>query len=63
MGVDDHYIDLMMKSGVSKSQLYRQAGNSIVVDVLAHIFDKLLVNTEEDVEPVTEDEEKCEELF
>lgn len=63
MGVDDHYIDLMMNSGVSRSQLYRQAGNSIVVDVLEHIFDKLLVHTEEDVEPVAEDEEKCEELF
>lgn len=30
------------KAGVSKTQLYKQAGNSIVVSVLAGIFNNLL---------------------
>jgi DNA (cytosine-5)-methyltransferase 1 len=31
----------------SNSQLYKQAGNSIVVDVLYHLFKNLFVNQEE----------------
>jgi len=61
MGVPEEYIDLMMSSGVSKTQLYRQAGNSIVVDVIENVFRTMLIDTDGDPEP--EPEEKCEELF
>lgn len=45
MGVEDAYIDLMLKkSGKRDSYLYKQAGNSIVVDVLYYIFKNLLIN-------------------
>ena len=38
MGVDDDRIDVIANSGVSRSAQYKMAGNSIVVDVLYHIF-------------------------
>lgn len=38
MGVDDKDIDTIQSSGVSRSAQYKMAGNSIVVDVLYHIF-------------------------
>lgn len=38
MGVDDKDIDTIQASGVSRSAQYKMAGNSIVVDVLYHIF-------------------------
>ena len=41
MGFDDIDFDLCVKSGVSKAQLYKQAGNSIVVNVLMAIFGNL----------------------
>jgi len=41
MGVDNHDIDIMLQSGVPEAQLYKQAGNSIVVDVMYHIFKEL----------------------
>ena len=45
MGVEDADIDLMLKkSGKRDSYLYKQAGNSIVVDVLYYIFKNLLIN-------------------
>lgn len=40
MGVKDEDIDLMMQT-CSSSQLYRQFGNSIVVDVLMAIYKNL----------------------
>lgn len=43
MGVDDADIDTIQAAGISNSQQYKMAGNSIVVDVLYHIFRKLLV--------------------
>lgn len=46
MGVDDADIDKMQVSGISNSQQYKCAGNSIVVDVLYHIFRKMFVETE-----------------
>jgi len=46
MGVDDADIDKIQAAGISQSQQYKMAGNSIVVDVLTGIFDKLLVHTE-----------------
>ena len=41
MGVRDNKIDVMLSSGVSNSQIYKQAGNSIVVDNMVAIFDQL----------------------
>lgn len=46
MGVDDADIDKIQASGISNSQQYKCAGNSIVVDVLYHIFRKMFVETE-----------------
>lgn len=45
MGVTETDIDKIQQSGVSQSQQYKMAGNSIVVDVLEHIFRKMFVNT------------------
>lgn len=41
MGMKDEYIDRCVDAGLSNSQLYKQAGNSIVVDVLKYIFKEL----------------------
>lgn len=38
MDVDDSDIDKLMAAGISNTQLYKMAGNSIVVNVLYHIF-------------------------
>lgn len=43
MGVDDADIDKIQASGISNSQQYKCAGNSIVVDVLYHLFRKMFV--------------------
>lgn len=48
MGVDDKDIDKIQASGVSNSAQYKLAGNSIVVDVLFHIFRKMFIETEQD---------------
>lgn len=48
MGVDDRDIDTIQASKVSRSQQYKLAGNSIVVDVLAAIFDKMFLHTQPD---------------
>ncbi|MBO5224695.1 MAG: DNA (cytosine-5-)-methyltransferase [Clostridia bacterium] len=42
MGFEDAEIDNAIASGMSNSQLYKQAGNSIVVDVLMAIFKQML---------------------
>ena len=44
----DGDIDRIQASGVSRSQQYRMAGNSIVVSVLFHIFRKMFVDTGSD---------------
>lgn len=41
MGFDDEDIDKCIAAGVSNTQLYKQAGNSIVVNVLEEIFKEL----------------------
>lgn len=41
MGFSDENFDAEQKAGVSNSQLYKQAGNSIVVDVLYYIYVEL----------------------
>lgn len=51
MGVDDADIDKMQKAGISNSGQYKLAGNSIVVDVLYHIFRKMFVQTDIDLLP------------
>ena len=43
MGFDDEDFHKAKASGVSNSQLYKQAGNSIVVNVLEKIFENLLI--------------------
>lgn len=48
MGVTEADIDKIQQSGVSQLQQYRMAGNSIVVDVLEHIFRKMFVETEQE---------------
>lgn len=45
MGVDDKDIDTIQAAGISNSQQYKMAGNSIVVDVLYHIFRKMFCET------------------
>lgn len=41
MGFSDQNFDAAQKVGISNSQLYKQAGNSIVVDVLYYIYVEL----------------------
>lgn len=41
MAFSDEAFDKAQKAGVSNSQLYKQAGNSIVVDVLYYIYKNL----------------------
>ena len=48
MGVSEKDIDTIIGSGLSNSACYKLAGNSIVVDVMVGIFDKLLVHTEQE---------------
>jgi len=45
MGVTETDIDKIQQSGVSQSQQYKMAGNSIVVDCLYHLFRKMLTET------------------
>lgn len=42
MGFDDEDFDKVKATGMSNAQLYKQAGNSIVVDVLYYILKELL---------------------
>lgn len=49
MDVDDADIDKMQAAGISNSAQYKLAGNSIVVNVLFHIFRKLFIETGPDV--------------
>ena len=53
MGVDDADIDKMQASGLSNSAQYKLAGNSIVVDVLYHIFRKAFIETENENSQLT----------
>jgi site-specific DNA-cytosine methylase len=46
MGVDDKDIDTIQAAGISNSQQYKMAGNSIVVDTLYHLMRKLFVETD-----------------
>lgn len=46
MDVDDTDIDTLLSAGIAKTQLAKMAGNSIVVAVLYHIFNRLLIETQ-----------------
>ena len=41
MGFDDEDVEILIENKISNTQLYKMAGNSIVVDVLESIFEKL----------------------
>ncbi|MCD8265838.1 MAG: DNA cytosine methyltransferase, partial [Prevotellaceae bacterium] len=45
MDVEEGDIDTLLSAGVSRCQLYKLAGNSIVVACLYHILRKLLADT------------------
>lgn len=49
MGISEDNIDKMLNSGNTEEQLYKQAGNSIVVDVLYHLFRKMFIDTGQEV--------------
>ena len=51
MGFDDKDCDILVENKISNTQIYKMAGNSIVVDVLEEIFVELL-NQYEDVFPM-----------
>lgn len=48
MDVSEEDIDKIQAAGISKTQQYKMAGNSIVVSCLYHIFDKMFVHTDEE---------------
>lgn len=50
MDVDDADINKIQEAGISNSQQYKLAGNSIVVACLYHIFRKLFVDTQQENE-------------
>ena len=53
MDVDDEDIDKIQAAGISKSHQYKLAGNSIVTNVLFHIFRKLFVDKENENQQLT----------
>ena len=53
MDVDDADIDKIQATGISNSQQYKLAGNSIVVNVLYHLFRKMFVETENESQQLT----------
>jgi DNA (cytosine-5)-methyltransferase 1 len=46
MGLRDDEIEKMKACGISKSAMYKLHGNSIVVDVLFHIFRTMFIDTQ-----------------
>lgn len=47
MGFDDADVDLLIRNGISNSQLYKMAGNSIVVNMLEFLFCQIFDNDDE----------------
>lgn len=45
MGLNDTEIDAIKATGASRTQQYKMAGNSICVNALSAVFDKLFVHT------------------
>lgn len=54
MGFEDSDIDKCISVGISNTQLYKQAGNSIVVNVLEEIFKNLLLSSNKSQTPSEE---------
>lgn len=52
MGVDDKDIDTIQSTGISDTRQYMMAGNSIVVDVLYHIFRNLFAIADDKKEEI-----------
>ena len=50
MGLDDEEIDIMYSAGLSNSAMYRLHGNSIVISTMYHMFRKLFMEKEMDIE-------------
>ena len=48
MGFSDEDFEKAQSAGISNSQLYKQAGNSIVVDVLMAILNNLIGGKDDD---------------
>lgn len=53
MGVSEFNIDKIQESGVSQTQQYKMAGNSIVVDCLFHLFRKMFTETDNESNTLT----------
>lgn len=53
MGVSEENIDTIQAAGISNSQQYKMAGNSIVVDVLYYIFKKMFIDKESEKAELT----------
>ena len=49
MDVPENYIDRLSATGISNTQLYKLAGNSIVVACLYHIFRKMFCETAKEI--------------
>lgn len=47
MGFDDSDVDLLIENGISNTQLYKMAGNSIVVNMLEFLFCQIFDNNDE----------------
>lgn len=47
MGFDDADVDLLIENGISNTQLYKMAGNSIVVNMLEFLFCQIFDNNDE----------------
>lgn len=46
MAVPEKHIDAIQSAGISESQQYKLAGNSIVVDVMFYMFENLFFGSE-----------------
>lgn len=53
MDCDDEVIDKIQEAGISNCQQYKLAGNSIVVNVLFHVFRKMFTETENEEDQLT----------
>ena len=53
MGFSDTDVQTLVRNGISKTHLYKMAGNSIVVNVLEHLF-KQLYQEREEVKPLVD---------
>ena len=53
MDVSEPDIDKLLNAGISNSQLYKLAGNSIVVSCLYHIFRKMFIEPQNENQQLT----------